>query len=290
MNDSVGVYAARPRSRSRFNRLVKLLRCPLSHQPLKYNADRNILLTADGSVSWPVNDFVPNLFQGIDTRVVDQKHLSNTLSSEAEEFILSQQAPVLNLSAGGTDRWQANTIELETAIFRNTDIVGDAHNLPFLDNSFGAVIAMNSFEHYHSPHLVANEIRRILRPGGQVFLHAAFLQPLHEEPYHFFNTTEFGFRNLFDQFESVEVSVPYNFNFLFGLSWMLSELDFRMRQAGETSAADQIGTLTVDKLMQFWRNPDVRNDPLWQNFFDMDDSIKRRLAAGFQVKARKRSL
>jgi ubiquinone/menaquinone biosynthesis C-methylase UbiE len=47
-------------------------------------------------------------------------------------------------------------------------LVGDAEALPFADASFDLVICTNSFHHYRDPGQVLQEIRRALRPGGQV--------------------------------------------------------------------------------------------------------------------------
>lgn len=47
----------------------------------------------------------------------------------------------------------------------------DACKLPFPDNSFDAVTAMDFLEHVERPDLVFQEAARVLRPGGLVFFH-----------------------------------------------------------------------------------------------------------------------
>ncbi|WP_421790971.1 class I SAM-dependent methyltransferase [Hyphobacterium sp.] len=47
---------------------------------------------------------------------------------------------------------------------------GDAHRLPFSDNSFDAVICSEVLEHVEDPDGVIAEIDRITKPGGQVAL------------------------------------------------------------------------------------------------------------------------
>ena len=50
-------------------------------------------------------------------------------------------------------------------------IVADAHNLPFPDNSFNAVFALEMLEHVFDPLKVLTEARRVLKKGGYgVFL------------------------------------------------------------------------------------------------------------------------
>jgi ubiquinone/menaquinone biosynthesis C-methylase UbiE len=46
----------------------------------------------------------------------------------------------------------------------------DAHRLPFPDSAFDAVLCIDAFEHFPDPGTAASEFRRVLRPGGSVFL------------------------------------------------------------------------------------------------------------------------
>ena len=48
---------------------------------------------------------------------------------------------------------------------------GDAYNLPFLDNSFDFVCAMDFLEHVNNPEKVIQEASRVLKPGGSFFFY-----------------------------------------------------------------------------------------------------------------------
>jgi hypothetical protein len=61
---------------------------------------------------------------------------------------------------------------------------------------------------------------RVLKPGGHVFIHTAFLPPLHEPPWHFFNCTKFGLQQW--SFEIVSLQVSENFNPIYALAWRLT--------------------------------------------------------------------
>ncbi len=50
-------------------------------------------------------------------------------------------------------------------------IRADAYELPFADNSFDAVIAMDFLEHVEDPARVIAEVSRVLRPKGTFFFH-----------------------------------------------------------------------------------------------------------------------
>jgi ubiquinone/menaquinone biosynthesis C-methylase UbiE len=44
----------------------------------------------------------------------------------------------------------------------------DAHDLPFADGSFDAVVCANTFHYFTHPRQVLREARRVLRPGGRL--------------------------------------------------------------------------------------------------------------------------
>ncbi len=48
--------------------------------------------------------------------------------------------------------------------------VGDSEHLPFAGGTFGAITCANSFHHYPHQEAVLREMRRVLAPGGKLFL------------------------------------------------------------------------------------------------------------------------
>lgn len=65
-----------------------------------------------------------------------------------------------------------------------TDIVADAHHLPFADRSFDVALSMQVLEHLHSPWVAMDEIARIVRPGGCFVGSVAFLKGYHQSYFH----------------------------------------------------------------------------------------------------------
>jgi SAM-dependent methyltransferase len=63
--------------------------------------------------------------------------------------------------------------------YPNVDVVGDAQELPFRSGIFDFVCCSSTLEHLHCPDRVIDEIRRVLRPGGQVFVETPFVYPFH---------------------------------------------------------------------------------------------------------------
>jgi SAM-dependent methyltransferase len=79
---------------------------------------------------------------------------------------------------------------------RHVDIVAPADDLPVEDASFDAVINTQVLEHVAEPSAVLNELHRVLRPGGRLFMTLPFAWELHEEPFDFYRYTRYGISHL----------------------------------------------------------------------------------------------
>ena len=85
----------------------------------------------------------------------------------------------------------------------HAQFVADAHHIPLPDNAFDAVVIQAVLEHVLQPAEVADEIWRVLRPGGFVYAETPFMQQVHEGPFDFTRFTESGHRYLFRKFELI---------------------------------------------------------------------------------------
>ncbi len=79
----------------------------------------------------------------------------------------------------------------------NPDIVFDAHEIPFRDNTFRLIIAGQVMEHTIRPWFVARELERVTADGGIIHIEVPFAFPYHGAPYDFFRFTFGGLRSLF---------------------------------------------------------------------------------------------
>lgn len=120
----------------------------------------------------------------------------------------STNAVILDIGASGNDHREyfPHRTTLDVDASKKPDVVGDAHNLPFKDESFEMVACSEMLEHADSPQKVIDEIRRVLKPGGRVVLTTRFAFPVHDAPHDYWRFTPYGLRKLFAEFEVIEVA------------------------------------------------------------------------------------
>lgn len=94
-------------------------------------------------------------------------------------------------------------IETDIARGERTQIVCDAHELPFSDATFDAVVCQAVLEHVLDPTRVVGEIHRVLRGGGLVYSEVPFMQQVHGGRYDVTRFTLLGHRRLYRHFDEV---------------------------------------------------------------------------------------
>lgn len=122
------------------------------------------------------------------------------------EFMNSlQDHTVLNLGSGSglfDNKIRIPMINLDILKYANTDIIADAHHLPFKSDSIDCVFSNAVLEHVKRPWEVAWEITRVLKPGGYVAINLPFLNTIHDE-HDYFRFTLKGIRELFPSFKEL---------------------------------------------------------------------------------------
>jgi SAM-dependent methyltransferase len=98
-------------------------------------------------------------------------------------------------------------INVDLFPFANVDIVSDVARVPFKDESVDAAVLDTMLEHVPEPHVVVNELHRILKPGGRAVCFAPFIFPYHAYPKHYFNISKDGLEFLFRNFSSCKVEM-----------------------------------------------------------------------------------
>lgn len=210
------------------HRLMRVL--PRSYIQIKndkLNRVRSILKSNtrfSSSVSGALNFLSPSLkkkYNIIDTEAVS----AHGYNQEVENLIKRHSSGLLlDCGAGRRPKYYSNVVNFEIVDYDTTDVVGVGEELPFIDNCFDAVISIAVLEHVKDPFLCAQEISRVLKPGGTLYCSVPFLQPEHGYPHHYYNMTKMGLTNLFDNLLKVEdVYVHPSLHPIFSLNWILTE-------------------------------------------------------------------
>lgn len=126
---------------------------------------------------------------------------------------LPENAVVLNVGAGGrTARVireaisgrSIRVVSLDIDPARDPDIVADVITFES-PNHFDAIIMIEVLEHVRHPFSAIENVHRLLKPGGTLYMSTPFLFPVHDRPMDFFRYTNYGLEHLCSAFESAIV-------------------------------------------------------------------------------------
>lgn len=78
------------------------------------------------------------------------------------------------------------------------EVFGSAVTMPFADKSMQAVLLLEVLEHIGEDRRALEEIARVLKPGGSLYLSVPFVYPIHDAPHDFRRYTEHGLRRMLE--------------------------------------------------------------------------------------------
>ncbi len=127
-------------------------------------------------------------------------------------------------------------VSLEMVVTRGVDVAAVAEALPFPAATFDFVFSQAVLEHVPDPHAAVREMNRVLKPGGVFYAEVAFMQPLHQEPFHYFNHTQYGLQYVCRMLDVLEVEPIGSFAEV--VRWL----------AVDSGAVEMLGVEWVDRL------------------------------------------
>ncbi len=156
-----------------------------------------------------------------------------------------------------------NVLYVEVYPSKSADlIVAPDCSYPIRDGSLRGIGCFAVLEHTRKPWLVVQEMRRMLKPGGQVFIDWPFLQPVHGYPSHFFNATREGLTSIFED-EGFKVDHAFTGRHqtaAYSIQWLLGRFAHNLT---DPELRHEFAQMTVSDIVSM-----SQQDPLWWKFLD----------------------
>lgn len=99
--------------------------------------------------------------------------------------------------AVGESRWN----------YENLDYIGPLDDMPIDSETFDAVLCTQVLEHLEWPRESVQEMHRVLKPGGVLYLTVPMAQNEHQAPYDFFRYTSYGLKSLLEKAGFTEIKI-----------------------------------------------------------------------------------
>ncbi len=228
---TIPVSEAQPPStynkQQKLEQIIRVLACPYCQSHLVRSAITPSLDCQQCNNTYPISDSAINFladnkqqsYQPSTTELVSDNAYDSTIISIINRY---HDGLILDCGAGLRHHYYANVVNFEIVDYPSTDVLGLGEQLPFANESFDAVFSCAVLEHVRDPFTCANEIKRVLKPGGTLYCQLPFLQPYHPYPSHFYNMSHEGAINLFEDKINIHTVQPLNFGQpISALSWIL---------------------------------------------------------------------
>lgn len=264
------------------NTLLPILQCINCRSARELHLEDAALICPDCGRRYPLQNDIPILlFQPEKALEYDQAVVAEHPYSEKwlELIERADGKMVLDLGSGNNASRVENVIKLDVFSLPNVDVVGLAENLPFRDAAFHTVFSGAVFEHVFDPFLAIDEVDRVLKNGGHVYIETAFLQPVHAFPSHYFNMTCAGLELICADFEKIESGVQPHQYPSFMLKWVLEAWSKKLPQEERKSF---LNTTVGEILEEYDKN--VFSKRWLENFTEKD---LQELACGVYYHGRK---
>ena len=128
------------------------------------------------------------------------------LSPKAYLSKYPRKGKTLNIGSG-PNIIASDVVNVDIHPYKGVTIVADVHAVPLASGSVSRIISNTVFEHLHDPYAAAKEMYRLLEDGGTAYIAVPFLYPFHSSPSDYFRFTTEGIKELFSDFEVVEIGV-----------------------------------------------------------------------------------
>ncbi len=133
---------------------------------------------------------------------------------------LPENAVIVNVGSG-VRHVHPRVINLDLNMEQGVDLVASAYQLPFQNESVDLVISESMLEHLEHPEIAVQEMHRVLKKSGRVYILTPFMVGFHSSPNDFYRWTIPGMKIFLKDFEVTETGVAVGPTC--ALTWMMRE-------------------------------------------------------------------
>jgi SAM-dependent methyltransferase len=156
--------------------------------------------------------------------------------------------------------WYVN-LEMST----RPNIFGDVTLTPLKSECADVIICTEVLEHLENPAACADEIFRLLLPGGKAFISVPFMYPIHADPFDFQRFTADGLRRLFRDFASIEITPMGGYWGTLGMLLQIGVPGITGQGLHKKILRRSLSQLAKNLCSLDLSRPD-RENPIWQKF------------------------
>lgn len=256
-----------PQSRGYISSMLRYYSAHAEELGIKLSSSlRRVLRGAAKAALYPVAKLTDHRYLAAD---VPSPKLTNHLSMRADVLAAGNKPGLRVLEIGSRDVTNAHRFgsEFDKGDYvgfdyyagSNVDVVGDAHKLSsYFREPFDVVYSTAVFEHLAMPWIAAEEISKVLKVGGLLYLETHFSTSVHERPWHFFQFSDMALRALFSPalgFECLDASMT---NPIVGRYSVLADPYLRLRPVrGLYCHSEYVGRKVREVTAFDWRDVDL---------------------------------
>jgi len=168
-----------------------------------YIQKRETTFKLDGSkIKKRINDLMPEIGHNLKAKE-NYTELISILPANAKIMVIGG-----SIVGAGMEKFYLNKsfeiVGTDVSYGPQTQLIVDAHDIPFAEATFDCVIVQAVLEHVLDPQRCVAEIHRVLKPEGIVYAETPFMQQVHMQQYDFTRFTHLGHRRLFRYFGEIK--------------------------------------------------------------------------------------
>jgi len=241
------------------------LRCPCCGSRLKDGCGRLFCRSDECSVIFPVVDGIPILIndsnslfsvsdfedssytyapplskfaqfaKSISPTIVRNMNIKEKFSRLVEILLADSANPKVMIIGGSVigkglkdllEHPAIHFVESDVSFGPRTAVICDAHDIPFENETFDAVIVQVTLEHVLDPYRCVEEIHRVLKKTGVVYAETPFMEAVHNGKYDFTRFSHVGHRRLFRKFTELSSGIQGGPGMALACSYMNFLLSF----------------------------------------------------------------